>query len=237
MLSVQNISAHYGFVQALRQVSLKVPKGDIVALLGSNGAGKSTVLKVISGLLRPSQGQVIYKGEDISKCPVADIVKRGIVQVPEGRHVFPELTVQENLLVGAYTRKDKNEVEQSIRELEAHFPVLGERRRQQAGTLSGGEQQMLAIARALISKPEILLLDEPSLGLAPLMVSEIFHIIRQIKQRGTTLLLVEQNAAFALKAADYAYVLETGRVVASGKAADIMHDEAVKQAYLGGKTK
>lgn len=234
MLQLNNINAKYGFVNALKDISLSIPEGKIVTLLGSNGAGKSTTLKVISGILKPVGGQIEYDGEILNKCTPEEIVKKGIVQVPEGRQIFSSLTVQENLIVGAYTRKNKKDVATTLRRLEEHFPVLGQRRKQQAGTLSGGEQQMLAIARALMAEPKILLLDEPSLGLAPLMVKDVFAIIKDISDRGTTILLVEQNALQALAIADYAYVLETGKIAVSGPAQDIKDNEAVKVAYLGG---
>ncbi|MFY9174047.1 MAG: ABC transporter ATP-binding protein [Peptococcia bacterium] len=237
LLSLRNIYAKYGFINALKDVSINIQEGKVVALLGSNGAGKSTTLKVISGILKPAGGQIEYNGEILNKCTPEEIVRKGIVQVPEGRQIFSDLTVQENLIVGAYTQKDKKEVTATLKRLEEHFPVLGQRRKQQAGTLSGGEQQMLAIARALMAKPKILLLDEPSLGLAPLMVKEIFAIIKEISEKGTTILLVEQNAFQALAIADYAYVLETGRIVVSGPAEEIKNNETIKAAYLGGKTK
>lgn len=233
LLQVNEIQAYYGRVCALRNVSLQVPAGSVVALLGSNGAGKTTTLRVISGLLRPTQGYVEFDGKRIERARADQLVRAGIAHVPEGRQLFPELTVRENLRLGAYTRGDARSVEQDMQHVFGYFPRLRERLDQQAGTLSGGEQQMLAIGRALMSKPRLLLLDEPSLGLAPLLVKEIFHIIREIRAAGTTVVLVEQNAHMALNIADYAYLLETGRVVLSDASAALRQREEVKRAYLG----
>lgn len=233
MLTLENVSAGYGKVEVLRGVSLRVRKAGVVALLGANGAGKSTIMKTIVGRVRPSAGWVALNGEKISSLPSHRIVGRGIGLVPEGREVFPHMTVQENLFMGAYSRKDaKGVAEDQDRALEL-FPVLRKRMAQTAGTLSGGEQQMLAISRAIMSHPQLMLLDEPSMGLAPLLVREIFSIIKAIHEQGTTVLIVEQNARMALEIADYAYVLETGRIVREGAASDLLYDQAVCAAYLG----
>lgn len=234
MLSIQDIDVFYGNIQALRGVSLEVEKGEIVSLIGANGAGKTTTLKAISGLIHPKRGKIEFEGEDISKKPAQEIVKRRISHVPEGRRVFAQMTVYENLELGAYLRKDKEGIKNSFQRVYDRFPILQERKYQKAGTLSGGEQQMLAIGRALMSQPKLLLLDEPSMGLAPLLVQEIFNIIKEINEAGTTILLVEQNANMALSIADKAYVLETGKIALSGTAQELQQSEEVRKAYLGG---
>jgi branched-chain amino acid transport system ATP-binding protein len=233
MLALESVSAGYGRVEALRDVSLAVRRGELCCLLGANGAGKSTTLKTISGLVAARSGRIVFEGEDISRLGAPRIVRRGIAHCPEGRRVFPYLTVEENLRIGAWTRRDGG-LASDFDSIFAHFPILAERRRQSAGTLSGGEQQMLAIGRALMSRPRLLLLDEPSLGLAPTAVEATFGIIREIRDRGTTVLMVEQNAYGALRMADRAYVMETGRITLAGEARDLLHDDHVKQAYLGG---
>jgi len=233
LLKVSAIQAHYGRVRALHDVSLEVAEGSIVALLGSNGAGKTTTLRVISGLLRPSHGAVEFDGRRIERLRPDQLVCAGIAHVPEGRQLFPELTVRENLRLGAYTRRDARTVEQDLQRVFNYFPRLRERLGQNAGTLSGGEQQMLAIGRGLMSKPHLLLLDEPSLGLAPLLVKEIFQIIADIRAVGTTVVLVEQNVHMALNIADYAYLLQAGRVVLSDQSSALRQREEVKRAYLG----
>ncbi|WP_434073775.1 ABC transporter ATP-binding protein [Moorella naiadis (nom. illeg.)] len=234
LLKVENIDVYYGAIHALKGISLEVEEGEIVSLIGANGAGKSTTLNTICGLLRPRNGSIIYQGRDLKGLPAPAIVQMGISQVPEGRRVFPNLTVQENLELGAYLRRDREGISKSMAEVFQHFPRLQERRKQLAGTLSGGEQQMLAIGRALMSRPRLMLLDEPSMGLAPLLVQEIFNIIRAINQQGTTILLVEQNANMALSVAHRGYVLETGRITLQGKAKELAANEAVRRAYLGG---
>lgn len=234
MLKLNQINAHYGYIHALRDFSMTIPKGQIVTLLGANGAGKTTALKVISGVLRATSGSLLLEGEDMTSCSAEKRVARGIVQSPEGRQIFPEFTVLENLKVGAYTRKDKKNIEADLQKAYQYFPLLQQRKSQIAGTLSGGEQQMLAIARALMAKPKLLLLDEPSLGLAPLIVKGIFEIITEINKAGTTILLVEQNAFQALSVAHYAYILENGRIILEGEAGEIKRNEQVKMAYLGG---
>ena len=234
MLKIDNIHVYYGAIHALKGVSLEVEKGEIVTLIGANGAGKSTTLRTISGLLAPKGGTISFLGGDIGGIPAHEIVKRGISQVPEGRRIFAEMSVQENLEMGAFIRKDKDGVEKDFDLVYERFPRLKERRRQQAGTLSGGEQQMLAMGRALMSRPKLLLLDEPSMGLAPLLIKEIFSIIEDINREGTTVLLVEQNANMALSIAHRAYVLETGRITLSGAAKELAASEDVRKAYLGG---
>lgn len=234
MLKLENINAYYGYIHALKDVSLEVKKGDIVTLLGANGAGKTSILKVISGILKPQSGTFSFDNEDLTGKSPEKVVKHGIVQSPEGRQVFPELTVEENLQIGSYTLKDRKEAAKTMEKVYHYFPRLKERQKQAAGTLSGGEQQMLAIGRALMAKPKLLLLDEPSLGLAPLIVKDIFSIIREINQQGTTVFLVEQNANQALAISDYAYILETGKVTLHGPAVELKNDSKVKQAYLGG---
>ncbi len=233
MLKLQDVHTYYGRIHALKGVSLEVPDGSIVALLGANGAGKTTLLKTISGLTPAAQGQIEYDGKAIEKLPPQKVVGLGIAQAPEGRQVFTDLTVLENLKMGTFSRKDKKEVSQDLETIYQHFPRLKDRLNQPAGTLSGGEQQMVAIGRALMAKPRILLLDEPSLGLAPLMVKEIFHIIEEINRLGVTVLLVEQNAYLALRIAHSGYVLETGRVVLSGSGESLRHNDEVRKSYLG----
>jgi branched-chain amino acid transport system ATP-binding protein len=233
MLSVNDLTVHYGAIQALRGVSFNVDKGEIVTLIGSNGAGKSTTLRGISNLLKKTSGTVQFEGEDITNLAPDKIVMRHLIQVPEGRRIFANLTVRDNLEMGAYTRKDRAGIRDDMEMVFGIFPRLKERARQIAGTLSGGEQQMLAMGRGLMAKPDLLLLDEPSMGLAPILVDEIFGIIRRINQAGAAILLVEQNAYKALSIASRAYVLETGEIVKSGPAAELKNDEAVKAAYLG----
>ncbi|MGJ3221438.1 ABC transporter ATP-binding protein [Geobacillus thermoleovorans] len=234
MLKVEAIDVFYGNIHALKGVSLEVNKGEIVTLIGANGAGKTTLLKTISGLLRPKSGDIVYEGASIAGKAAQTIVKHGISHVPEGRRVFANMTVEENLELGAFLRKDKDGIQQDFAKVFQLLPRLEERRKQLAGTLSGGEQQMLAIGRALMARPKLLLLDEPSMGLAPLLVKTIFRIIQEINESGTTILLVEQNAHMALSIAHRAYVLESGRVVLSGTASELQASEQVKQAYLGG---
>jgi len=233
MLEVNNIEVFYGNIQALHGVSFSVNQGEIVTLIGANGAGKSTTLRTVSGLIRPRKGAISFKGLDISKTPAHQLVRMGMAHVPEGRKIIPELTVLENLRTGAYTRNDRAEIEESLEKIYMSFPRLKERLKQLAGTLSGGEQQMLAIGRGLMSKPSLLLLDEPSMGLSPLLVEEIFEIIKRINAEGTTVLLVEQNAFMALQVANRAYVLETGMIALSGPAAELQADPKVRAAYLG----
>jgi len=233
MLELQSVESYYGKIQALKGISLEVPDGAIVAILGANGAGKSTTLKTVSGLIQPARGQILFEGQAIQQAPPHKIVRMGICQVPEGRDIFMGLTVQENLKMGAFTRKDTREVQQRLERIYASFPILKERTRQQAGTLSGGEQQMLAIARGLMSNPKLMLLDEPSLGLAPLMVEEIFRIIKEINQKGVTILLVEQNANIALQTAQYGYVMETGNIALEDTAENLIRNDYVRRVYLG----
>lgn len=234
MLTIKNLNVYYGAIHAVKDLNMEVGDGEIVTLIGSNGAGKSTTLHTISGLIKPKTGSILNKGEEIVGVPAHKLVGRGLVQVPEGRHVFAEMTVMENLDMGAYLRTDKDGIARDKEKVFEKFPRLKERISQTAGTLSGGEQQMLAMGRALMSRPQLLILDEPSMGLAPLLVREIFSIIKEINSEGTTVLLVEQNANMALSIADRAYVLETGRVVLSGTAAELAASEAVQKAYLGG---
>jgi branched-chain amino acid transport system ATP-binding protein len=233
MLEINDLSVNYGGIKALQQVSLRVEKGEIVTLIGANGAGKTTTLKTISRILTAKTGRIIYQGQDITHLPPHEIVKRGIAHSPEGRRILARQTVLTNLQLGAYTRSDRLGVKSDIEEQWQLFPRLSERREQLAGTLSGGEQQMLAIARALMSRPKLLLLDEPSLGLAPQIVREIFSIIRKLNESGVTILLVEQNANLALETANRGYVLAAGRLTIAGEAGDLLRDERVKQAYLG----
>jgi branched-chain amino acid transport system ATP-binding protein len=233
MLEIKNLQVYYGVIQAIKDVSFEVNEGEVIALIGANGAGKTTILHTITGLITAKNGEVLYEGVDLQKIPAHKIVSHGIAHVPEGRHVFSQLTVYENLLMGAYTRKDKPEIEESLANVYKRFPRLQERKGQFAGTLSGGEQQMLAMGRALMSRPKIILMDEPSMGLSPILVEEIFDIIKSISKSGTTVLLVEQNAKKALAIADRAYVLETGKIVLEGDAKHLMNDESVKRAYLG----
>ena len=234
LLEIRDLHVAYGAIRALQGISFHVEQGEIVTLIGANGAGKSTTLRTISGLLRPIQGDILYNDESITKVSAERIVKLGISQVPEGRRVFSNLTVRENLEMGAYTRNDKREIQEAMERVFASFPRLGERLGQYGGTLSGGEQQMLAMGRGMMSTPELLLLDEPSMGLAPILVEEIFEIIKRVNAQGTSILLVEQNAAMALSVANRGYVLETGRVVLEGAARDLLDNPQVQVAYLGG---
>ena len=234
MLEVKNLSVHYGMIQAVRNVDFTVNEGEIVSLIGANGAGKSTILKALSGLIHPSEGEIIYLGENIASTSAKKIVEKGLVQVPEGRHVFPGLTVKENLELGAFLRKDKEEIQKDMEAVFERFPILKERKDQDAQTLSGGEQQMLAMGRALMSRPKLLLLDEPSMGLAPIFIREIFKIIQEIQKTGTTVLLIEQNAKMALSISNRAYVLETGSVVLSGTGQELLESDEIQKAYLGG---
>ncbi|HHX72463.1 MAG TPA: ABC transporter ATP-binding protein [Clostridiales bacterium] len=235
MLEVQNLNVHFGVIHALKNISLSVQTGEIVTLLGTNGAGKTTTLRTLSGLKKPTSGQIFFEGEEITALPARHRVKMGMSHVPEGRRVFSTMTVLENLELGAFLRRDKAGIAKDMKNVFERFPILAERKRQSAGTLSGGEQQMLAMGRALMSRPRLLLLDEPSMGLAPLFVQEIFSIIKDINESGTTVLLVEQNANMALSIAHRAYVLETGSVVLSGTGAELLQSDAVKKAYLGGE--
>ena len=234
MLKINEIDVFYGNIQALKGVSLNVDEGEIVTLIGANGAGKTTLLQTISGLLKPKKGTIEYMGKEIQGRPAQQIVRNGISHVPEGRRVFANMTVEENLDLGAFLRKDTKEIKKDLEKVYELFPRLYERKKQQAGTLSGGEQQMLAMGRALMSKPKLLLLDEPSMGLAPLLVKTIFEIIEEINQNGTTILLVEQNAHMALSVAQRAYVIETGRVVVSGTSEELQQSAQIREAYLGG---
>ena len=234
MLKVEDINVYYGAIHAIKGISLEVEKGEIVTLIGANGAGKSTILRTISGLLKPKTGKIDFEGQNIAGIAAQHIVKSGISQVPEGRRIFANMTVMENLDLGAYVRSDKAGIQEDLKMVFARFPRLEERKTQEAGTLSGGEQQMLAMGRALMSRPRLLLLDEPSMGLAPLLIKEIFSIIQDINKTGTTVLLVEQNANMALSIANRAYVLETGRITLAGPAKDLAASEAVRKAYLGG---
>ncbi|HIY29417.1 MAG TPA: ABC transporter ATP-binding protein [Candidatus Mediterraneibacter intestinipullorum] len=233
MLEVNDLEVYYGVIQAIKGISFHVDKGEVVALIGANGAGKTTTLHTVTGLLSPKSGQVLFEEREITKVPAHKIVSMGMAHVPEGRRVFAELSVYENLKMGAYTRNDKSEIEESLKNVYKRFPRLEERKNQMAGTLSGGEQQMLAMGRALMSRPKIILMDEPSMGLSPIMVNEIFDIIRSVSESGTTVLLVEQNAKKALSIADRAYVLETGKIVLEGNAKDLLEDDSIKKAYLG----
>ena len=234
MLEVKKLSVHYGMIQAVRNVDFKVNEGEIVSLIGANGAGKSTILKTLSGLIQPSEGEIVYLGENIASTSAKKIVEKGLVQVPEGRHVFPGLTVKENLELGAFLRKDKEAIQKDMEDVFERFPILKERKDQDAQTLSGGEQQMLAMGRALMSRPKLLLLDEPSMGLAPIFIREIFKIIQEIQKTGTTVLLIEQNAKMALSISNRAYVLETGSVVLSGTGQELLESDEIQKAYLGG---
>ncbi len=233
LLRIENLHTYYGHVHALKGIDLEVGEGEIVTLIGANGAGKSTTLRTISGLVRPREGRIEFNGHVLNHVPAHRIVQMGVCHVPEGRRIFTTLTVMENLMMGAYTVKDERTIQENLRRVFDLFPRLAERKNQLGGTLSGGEQQMLTIGRALMARPKLLLLDEPSLGLAPMLVKAIFETIREINARGTTILLVEQNARAALKIAHRAYVLETGRVVLSGPARELMQDERVRKAYLG----
>ena len=237
MLKIKDLHVSYGGIRALRGVDLEVPDGKIVTLIGANGAGKSTLLRTISGLVKADSGSITYDGVELLGKPINKVLEMGIAQVPEGRRVFADMTVLENLKIGAYLRKDKAEIEKDIQWVYSLFPRLEERNWQLAGTLSGGEQQMLAVGRALMSRPKVLMMDEPSLGLAPLVVQGIFDIIRTINEQGVTVLLIEQNANMALKIADLAYVLETGVITKTGTGAELLADESIKEAYLGKKKK
>nr|WP_154590334.1 ABC transporter ATP-binding protein [Streptococcus uberis] len=234
MLTVENLSINYGAIEAVKEVSFRVEEGEVVTLIGANGAGKTSILRTISGLVRPKSGRISFLGEDIHKSQARKIVAKGLSQVPEGRHVFAGLTVMENLEMGAFLKKDKADNQKTLKMIFDRFPRLEERKHQDAATLSGGEQQMLAMGRALMSKPKLLLLDEPSMGLAPIFIQEIFDIIQDIQKQGMTVLLIEQNANKALSIADRAYVLETGKVVLSGKGSELLASDQVKKAYLGG---
>ena len=233
MLEVKDLEVYYGVIQAIKGISFHVEEGEVIALIGANGAGKTTTLQTITGLLNAQAGSIQFEGTELTKIPGHKIVSMGMAHVPEGRRVFAQLSVLENLKLGAYTRKDKTEIEESLKRVYKSFPRLEERKNQLAGTLSGGEQQMLAMGRALMSKPRIVLMDEPSMGLSPIFVEEIFNIIKEISAEGTTVLLVEQNAKKALSIADRAYVLETGKIVLEGDAKDLLNDESIKKAYLG----
>jgi len=233
MLTVSDLKVNYGVIQAIKGISFEVNEGEVIALIGANGAGKTTILHTVTGLIPAKEGTIEFEDRNITKMPGHKIVEMGMSHVPEGRRVFAELSVYENLLMGAYTRKDKDEIEATLEKVYLRFPRLNERKQQLAGTLSGGEQQMLAMGRALMSQPEIILMDEPSMGLSPIFVNEIFDIIREVSESGTTVLLVEQNAKKALAIADRAYVLETGNIVKSDKAEVLMNDDAIKKAYLG----
>ncbi len=233
MLEIKDLEVFYGVIRAIKGISFEVNEGEIISLIGANGAGKTTVLHTITGLLSPKKGSIVFEGHDITKMPAHRIVELGMAHVPEGRRVFAQMTVYQNLKMGAFTRKDKGEIEQTLETVYRRFPRLEERKNQLAGTLSGGEQQMLAMGRALMSKPRIILMDEPSMGLSPILVNEIFDIIQSVSEAGTTVLLVEQNAKKALSIADRAYVLETGRIVMSGDAHQLMDDDSIRKAYLG----
>ena len=233
MLEIKDLKVSYGIIQAIKGISFEVNKGEVIALIGANGAGKTTILHTITGLLNADSGSVTYEGKDITRMPGHKIVSMGIAHVPEGRRVFANMTVLQNLKLGAYTRKDKAEIAETLEMVYTRFPRLKERKNQLAGTLSGGEQQMLAMGRALMSHPQIILMDEPSMGLSPIFVNEIFDIIEEVSKSGTTVLLVEQNAKKALSIADRAYVLETGNIVLDGKASDLLDNDSIKKAYLG----
>ena len=234
MLKVEKLNVHYGVIHALKDVSMEVKEGEIVSLIGANGAGKTTLLQTISGLLKKTSGEVVFLGKSMNKVSAKNIVKEGITQVPEGRHIFSGMSVYENLLRGAYLRKDKDGIKADLQDIYQRFPILEKRSSQDASTLSGGEQQMLAMGRALMARPKILLLDEPSMGLAPILVKEIFNIIKDINEKGTTVLLVEQNAKMALSIADRAYVMETGNIVMTGTGAELVNSPEIQKAYLGG---
>ena len=233
MLEVKDLQVSYGMIQAIKGISFEVNQGEVIALIGANGAGKTTILHTVTGLIAPKAGSIMFEGQDITKIPAHKIVSMGMAHVPEGRRVFAQLSVYDNLKMGAYTRTDKNEIEESLEMVYKRFPRLEERKNQMAGTLSGGEQQMLAMGRALMSKPKIILMDEPSMGLSPIFVNEIFNIIQEVSASGTTVLLVEQNAKKALSIADRAYVLETGNIALEGDAKILMNDDSIKKAYLG----
>lgn len=233
LLEVKDLKVNYGLIQAIKGISFDINEGELVALIGANGAGKTTILHTITGLIQPKSGSIVYDGKDLTKIPGHKIVSMGMAHVPEGRRVFANLSVLENLKMGAYTRKDKAEIDETLKMIYEHFPRLEERKNQMAGTLSGGEQQMLAMGRALMSKPKMILMDEPSMGLSPLLVKEVFSIIEYCHEQGITVLLVEQNAKMALSIADRAYVLETGNITMSGAAKEMLENEQVKKAYLG----
>lgn len=233
MLEIKDLEVYYGMIQAIKGISFEVKEGEVIALIGANGAGKTTILHAVTGLIPAKAGKILFEGKDITKVPGHKIVSMGMAHVPEGRRVFAELSVYQNLKMGAYTRKDKDEIEQTLRMVYQRFPRLEERKNQMAGTLSGGEQQMLAMGRALMSHPKIILMDEPSMGLSPIFVNEIFDIIKEVSAGGTTVLLVEQNAKKALSIADRAYVLETGTIKLTGDANELLNNDAVKKAYLG----
>lgn len=233
MLEIKDLEVYYGMIQAIKGISFEVNEGEVIALIGANGAGKTTILHTVTGLLQAQKGTVVFEGKDLTKIPAHKIVSMGMAHVPEGRRVFANLTVLQNLKMGAYTRKNKDEIEETLQTIYKRFPRLEERQNQLAGTLSGGEQQMLAMGRALMSHPKIILMDEPSMGLSPIFVNEIFDIIKSVSAGGTTVLLVEQNAKKALSIADRAYVLETGNIVLEGKADDLLHNDSIKKAYLG----
>ena len=233
MLEVRDLEVNYGAINAIKKISFRVNEGEVIALIGANGAGKTTTLHTITGLLKARSGSVMFEGKELLKTPPHKIVEMGMAHVPEGRRIFQQLTVYKNLTLGAFTRKDKGAIDETLKMVYSKFPRLEERKKQVAGTLSGGEQQMLAMGRALMSKPKIVLMDEPSMGLSPLFVAEVFKIIEEIRAGGTTVLLVEQNAKKALEIADRAYVLETGKIVLSGDAKELMNDDSVKKAYLG----
>lgn len=234
MLELKELDVYYGAIHALKKINLKINEGEIVTLIGANGAGKSTTLKAVSGLLKPRKGEILLNKKNVNLLSVPDIVKMGVCHVPEGRRVFPKMSVMENLEMGAFTRTDKSEIAKDIENVFSMFPRLQERKEQMAGTLSGGEQQMLAIGRGLMSRPKLILLDEPSMGLAPIIVSEIFEILKNINKNGTTILLVEQNANMALKLADRAYIIRTGEIEIEGNAKELLKNESVKKAYLEG---
>ena len=233
MLKVTDLEVYYGMIKAIKGISFEVNQGEVIALIGANGAGKTTILHTVTGLIQPKHGKIEFEGNDITKTPAHKIVSMGMAHVPEGRRVFAQLSVYENLKMGAYTRKDKNEIEDTLATVYKRFPRLEERKNQMAGTLSGGEQQMLAMGSALMSHPKIILMDEPSMGLSPIFVNEIFDIIQEVSASGTTVLLVEQNAKKALSIADRAYVLETGNIVLDGDAKELMNNDSIKKAYLG----
>ena len=233
MLEIKDLHVNYGMIAALKGISFEVNEGEVISLIGANGAGKTTTLHTLTGLIAAKSGSITFNGVELTKTPAHKIVEMGIAHVPEGRRIFQNLTVLDNLKLGAFTRKDKENISKDIQDIYERFPRLAERKNQIAGTLSGGEQQMLAMGRAMMSKPKLLMLDEPSMGLAPLLVEQIFKIIEELHDAGTTILLVEQNAQVALAISDRAYVLETGKIVLSGKASDLINDESVKKAYLG----
>ena len=233
MLEVKDLQVYYGVIQALKGISFHVNQGEVIALIGANGAGKTTTLQTLTGILSPKSGSIVFEGKDLTRTPAHKIVEMGMAHVPEGRRVFADMSVYENLLLGAYTRKDKAEIAESLASVYKRFPRLEERKGQRAGTLSGGEQQMLAISRGLMSNPKLLMLDEPSLGLAPIIVEEIFNMIEKVRKAGTTVLLIEQNASIALQISDYAYAIELGRISLSGTGQELLNSEDVKRVYLG----